>query len=557
MTFQSLFLKAGVALSLFYTKWSALRQLKNACKAPDAAQKKALSTILSSNCDTSFGKAYNLASVLTINDYQATIPIGDYELLRPYIDQQIATSEYTLTPENPFLYAQTSGTTAEPKYIPILNKTLASYKRSQRISACSQYYGIDGIFSGKIMAIVSPAVEGYLPNGVPYGSMSGVVYQTMPSFFSSKYVLDAALFNIKDYETKYKLIALFSMMEQNISCIATANPSTIIKITHVINTHFDALIQSIAIGNLSGLHLELEPALKENLVKKCFANPAWAAKLKQAYAQNNVIFLRDLWPNIRAVLTWTSGNCAVLLPALKRQLPSHTRVVEMGYLSSEFIGTITIDCIENIGVPTLEENFFEFAEVNTWESGEKHTLLLSDLKKDILYYIIVTTPHGLYRYFINDIVKVTGFYHKTPTLVFVQKGKGVTSMTGEKLYESQVIQAMSNLCGQQNISIDFFMMIADKKASSYTLYVEGIDTVECSQLSQIVCTTLGEVNLEFKTKLDSGRISFKGIKTLKIGTLEAYKKQCVNDGQREGQFKLVKLKYRDEISFSFEEHIVS
>ena len=42
----------------------------------------------------------------------------------------------------------------------------------------------------------------------------------------------------------------------------------------------------------------------------------------------------------------------------------------------------------------------------------------------------------------NDIVRVTGRLHATPLLAFVQKGKGVTSLTGEKLYESQVLEAV-------------------------------------------------------------------------------------------------------------------
>lgn len=555
MIVKRFFLKAVIFLSMFYIKWRPFRQLQNACKTPDQAQVRALMAIISANKQTSFGKEYNFSSITTIQDYRAATPICEYEFFRPYIDKQLETNEFVLTPERPELYAQTSGTTAEPKYIPILKKTLQSYKRSQRISACAQHSAVDGIFSGKIMAIVSPAIEGYLPNGQAYGSMSGVVYQTMPSFFCSRYVLDAAIFDIKDYETKYRLIAAFSMMEPDISCIATANPSTLIKIIEVINQYFDSLICFTATGHLRDLNLVLEPALKKRLDGQCKANPERAAYLTSVYGKNRRILLSELWPDIRAVLTWTSGNCAVLLPALRQQLSSKTRIIEMGYLASEFKGTIIVDCLENLGVPTLEENFFEFAEVNAWDNGEKDILLLSQLKKDVSYYIIVTAPHGLYRYFINDIVKVTGFYHKTPTLVFVQKGKGVTNMSGEKLYESQVIQAVRSVCEKENIAFNFFIMIADKHAGSYTLYIESINIINKSTLSQAICAALSEINIEFRTKLDSGRIYFKGIEKLKIGTLEAYKKQCIIEGQREGQFKLVKLKYRDEISFAFEAYI--
>ncbi len=55
------------------------------------------------------------------------------------------------------------------------------------------------------------------------------------------------------------------------------------------------------------------------------------------------------------------------------------------------------------------------------------------------YAVFVTTVDGLYRYDMNDIVAATDRVAATPTLVFVQKGRGVTSITGEKLAEAQVL----------------------------------------------------------------------------------------------------------------------
>ena len=55
------------------------------------------------------------------------------------------------------------------------------------------------------------------------------------------------------------------------------------------------------------------------------------------------------------------------------------------------------------------------------------------------YFVFVTTGSGLYRYDMNDIVEVVGLHERTPLIRFIQKGKGVVSFTGEKLYETQVI----------------------------------------------------------------------------------------------------------------------
>ena len=94
------------------------------------------------------------------------------------------------------------------------------------------------------------------------------------------------------------------------------------------------------------------------------------------------------------------------------------------------------------GCRPCDAHFFEFVERDLWDRGEPKFLTLDGIRKGIDYYIVVTTPSGLYRYFINDLVRVSGYLHKTPLLKFVQKGKGVTNITGEKLYESQVLTAV-------------------------------------------------------------------------------------------------------------------
>ena len=165
----------------------------------------------------------------------------------------------------------------------------------------------------------------------------------------------------------------------------------------------------------------------------------------------------DIWPNLKAITTWTGGSCSILVSSLKKQLAPSTHIVEMGYLSSEFRGSITIDILNNKGVPTLHENFFEFVEKEDWENENPTFLTLEQLEEGKQYYVVTTTQNGLYRYFINDIIEVTGTYNNTPTTEFVQKGKGVTNITGEKLYESQLIQAMDKIKQEHGFEVSFFL----------------------------------------------------------------------------------------------------
>ena len=121
----------------------------------------------------------------------------------------------------------------------------------------------------------------------------------------------------------------------------------------------------------------------------------------------------------------------------------------------------------------LGDTFFEFAERDAWEAGSPEMFSVGELETGRDYYVVVTTPDGLYRYDMSDIVRVTGWVGATPALVFVQKGSGITSITGEKLHEAQVLDAVPAALGEHGVMADFFIMLADVEAACYTLYAEA------------------------------------------------------------------------------------
>ena len=57
---------------------------------------------------------------------------------------------------------------------------------------------------------------------------------------------------------------------------------------------------------------------------------------------------------------------------------------------------------------------------------------------------------------INDIIEVVGFYHRTPEIVFLRKGRGMTNLTGEKVSVNQVITACENASQKTGAIADHF-----------------------------------------------------------------------------------------------------
>lgn len=494
---------------------------------PQKTQNELLLQILSQNKNTQFGLDHNFKKLSCYADYQASVPVTQYEQLRSYINKQETEKTDQLNSDQPVMYAQTSGSTGKPKYIPLLKRTIAQYRKSQHIVAYSIYSSIPGAYKGKILAIVSPATEGLMETGTPYGSMSGLIYNSMPALMRSKYVLPAQIFEIKNYDDKYYQITLHALAEKNVTMIATANPSTLVKIEQVINQNINQLIADIS-------HRDSHRA----------------KELEKIILNKGTLIFADIWPNLRALVTWTGGSCSVQIPKLKNKLPPTAHIIEMGYLSSEFRGGITIDAKENKQIPALHENFFEFVEKDDWESDIQNFKTLDQIEAGKQYYIFTTTQNGLYRYDINDLIEVTGRFNNTPTIKFIQKGKGVTSLTGEKLYENQLIQAMTNVLDNLSIELHFFIMLGCADNLQYTLYIEH-EPIEQFDIEQ----QLSHLNIEFEAKQHSGRLKPIRVEYVKSGTGEAYKQHCLDNGQREGQFKLNYLQYKQDCSFDFRDYL--
>ena len=169
-----------------------------------------------------------------------------------------------------------------------------------------------------------------------------------------------------------------------------------------------------------------------------------------------------------------------------------------------------------------------------------------ELNKD--YYIFVTTQNGLYRYFINDIIRVTGKYHSTPTIKFIQKGDGVVSLTGEKLYEDQVNIAVLKVIKKYSLKIKFYVMVAYSEELKYRLYIQQpFKAVYAQEIEK----ELYLLNIEYMEKRKSGRLMPLEVVCVEKGTAEEFKKYNLDKGQREGQFKLIRLLSDKDCNFDF------
>jgi hypothetical protein len=543
------------------TRWCESAHIARNVRDPMRVQRALLSKILHNNRDTLFGREHHFAALDCYETYVKNVPVGDFERLRPYVDAEICGGEASLTREEPFCYMRTSGTTGQPKDLPLVASHLKALRRIHRTAVAYQHRTCPQAFAGSILTFTSPAVEGALSNGKPYGSASGIVSRNTSSWVRRKFIVPPVVLGIDDSRLKYLLILRLALARADLSYIGAANPSTLLALIKLYREYADTLIADIRKGGFF-LARELPDGILPAVQSRLQADVGRAqelATLSDGEVGAEGVRIADLWPQLRLIVAWTCAGAGVAATALRRELQAQTRILELGYVSSEFRGTITLGRTNGSGLPTLDTHFLEFVEREKWDRGEPEYLLLDQIRKGADYYVIVTTPSGLYRYFINDLVRVTGFLHRTPLLKFAQKGKGVTSITGEKLYESQVLNAVAEALETHGRSSHFLMMLADEEHAAYRLYVEpdsGKPTLpDPTTLATLVDEILARLNLEYRAKRESLRLGAMTSYWLKPGTGDAYKKHCVAGGQREGQFKMVSIAYSKDFDFDFEPYL--
>lgn len=546
-----------VMLLLRWIRFVGGRRIAVALPDPMRVQRRVLARILRQNRNTTFGRKHGFASIANYDEFVERVPVSDFEALRPYVEAEIERGEKSLTEEAPEYYVRTSGSTGKPKDVPLTRYHLRRLRRIQQTATARQHRVCPDAFAGAILAIVSPKSEGVMPNGKAYGSASGVVAGNTPRIVLEKFVVPHAVLTIADSRVKYLLILRIALARPDITYIASANPTTMLTLIKLFREYRATLIEDVCNGTFF-LEREVPAPIWRAIRSRLQAAPKRADELARLAGADMQPRIADLWPRLRAVMMWTCGSAGVSAQAVRRELAPGTVIFELGYIASEFRGTLTLGRRPESGLPTLDTHFFEFVERDKWDRDEREFLTLDQIRKGVDYYTLVTTSSGLYRYFINDLVRVTGRLHGTPLLKFLQKGKGVTNITGEKLYEAQVLDAVRHAADDIGRAVRYLMVLANEEACSYRLYVEtdAGPRPDAAQFAAAVDARLAALNVEYQAKRESGRLAPLEAAWLAPETGESFKQFCVGQGQREGQFKASALAYRRDFRFDLDARVV-
>ncbi|MDD6788215.1 MAG: GH3 auxin-responsive promoter family protein [Bacteroidales bacterium] len=530
------------------------RKLVKASKNPQQASEATLRGILTYGKDTEFGKEHDFDYILAAKDdkelykrYAEKIAPSDYEDYRPYIERHKNGDSNVLVPGKPVMYATTSGTTNEPKWIPITDVYLKNvYGKMTKVWLYNYIMNRPKAFYGKLVTIVSKDVEGYAPDGTVAGSVSGVTRRDAPSFVKELYAVPGGVYGIKDYTARYYTIMRLSI-EVDAAIFITANPSTLVEVQKNVDKYYDQYCDDIEKGTLSH-DFDIPEDIRKEVEAQIEPNPTRAAELRELKKKYGRVLPKHYWPNLQVLNTWKCGNTYVYLDKIKGFFPDCCLHQEFGYFSSECRFGLVMD---DTNYTTLfpHYHYYEFiAEEDVDKLNDPAAMKnvkfyqLHELKQGKRYCPFVSTYAGLYRYNMNDLIEVGTPYFNTPRVFMIQKVNGIVTMTGEKLHERQFLEAVNKAAKQMALDVKFFIGFADLSISAYHFYYEFADQnttqAQCDEFTKLVDKLLSEENIEYKAKRESFRVGDPIGHCLVENSFELFKGACIAEGARDGQFKL-------------------
>lgn len=538
-----------LAKAYFTIKVSGVKhKLDTALEHPFESSCRTLRDILTYCKDTEYARDHDFDYILSAKDdeellkrYREKIQAGGYENFRPYVDKHLSGKENVLVPGKPFLYATTSGTTAKPKFLPLSWR----YRKVSHDISSLWFWNLSRDYrnvAGKLVVVVSPDVEGVAKDGVPVGSISGYTQATASPILKAKIANPYYLADIKDYTARYYCTMRKAIECKDVSLIVTANPSTITELLKNADEFYDEYIKDIENGTISN-KVNIEPQIREVLQKTVKPNRKRAAELRAIKEKYGHPEPKHYWPEINGLNTWKCGNTPIYIEKFINQFPKNIHHIEIGYFASECRFGVTLD-ESNWTVPMAQYHFFEFVEESDLDNPNPKYLLLSELEEGKNYCTFITTYNGLYRYNMNDLVVAGPKYKNTPTIHMMQKINGIVSITGEKLYEQQFIDAVHRAERKKLLKTKFFAGFADVEKSRYDFFYEfdhPVDQKTADDFSQEVDNTLQHYNTEYAAKRKSLRL--KEPKTFRLisDSFRNFKQESLKKGMRDGQFKLVHL----------------
>ncbi len=325
---------------------------------PLDAQREVLQDLVTSAQYTEFGRKYNFSNLFNVRDFKATVPIHEYEDIKPYIERIMQGEQNILWNTPIYWFAKSSGTTSDKsKFIPISEESLQDghYKASKDVlSLYYQFHPDSALLTGKGLVIGGSHNINPMNTEAQYGDLSAVLLQNSPFWGHWLRTPDLSIALMDEWENKIEKLA--------------------------------------------------ESTIKEN-VTSISGVPTWTLVLfKRILEITGKQSMSEVWPSLELYM-----HGGVSFTPYKEQfrkiIGKDINYLEMYNASEGFFAAQDIPGSEGMLLFTDHGIFMEFMPVSEYGKKEPQTVSLQDVELGKNYALIISTNGGLWRYLVGDTVQ--------------------------------------------------------------------------------------------------------------------------------------------------------
>ena len=531
-------------------------------------QEELLTSLLSFQKDTEYGKKHNFANISSVEEFCLTHPLTTYEHYRSIVEDIAKTGNYyQLVAEPIILLQETSGTTGASKLIPRTSSLAFSLQKAflAATEVTRNYYLKNKTYSdclGLALFHTSPLKD--TPSGIPKGagSSGGRQFKFVQKIASLYFCSPASIFLISDAQAAYYCHWLFALFEPEIFYLSANFASNILEALQVLEKEWRFLLDDLAHGRINK-NLDLNIVIRNELEKLLKPNPERALALEIEFKKGFKHILPRIWSKLAYIQCITTGS----MELYRERLSFYTGDIPIysgNFGASEAWLGLNLEPERKTPayVVTPHSAFFEFIPLKQIDRNTPNTVQLTSLITGESYEIVVTTRGGLYRYRLGDIIKCVGYYNQSPIVEFLARRGSLLNIAGEKVSENTILTALTlaiKSLGNDYTLIDYTTSIACSSPMKYMIYVELSKAVksqiDLKKFAKEVEKNISNMNIVYFNLRKSNTIDFPEIKIVETNAFDLFKNKIISTTTDNSQFKMPRL-LKNDIYIEFMENQV-
>ena len=537
--------------------------LNHFTSVPVETQEKILLKIMDDNKDTEYGKKIGFKDVHSVEDFQRIVPLSNYDTYADYVDRMMNGEKNLMMKAKCIRYCTSSGSVGKPKVLPQSARALFNMQSMgfAATPACAKmWFEKHGKKFPKQIGPVAVILTGHKMKDGKMGNGAGQVpftylkpisrfFMTTPNDFmypENEDAVDSTYFHLR-----------FALQNKDVSFLGSMVVTLLTGMFDYLEQNWELICKDIELGTIDK-SIKCPPELRAKWEKKFKPMPKRALEIRRECEKG---FDDPIAPRIWPKFAWSYGMVGSNLKFYVQKLRKHTGdapIHNMGYAAAEGYMAMPVELDVNDYVLLPRSIFFEFIPIDDPECERPLTMKEIEVGKE--YELVVTNFSGLYRYQIEDVVRVTGFYNKTPKVEFLYRNNLAMNIANEKTTTQMVDWAALETQKKAGINFKGYSFYADTAHDPvrYMLLAEPEEKLseeKIKEFEKALDEWLNESNEKYFKYRRWGMIGEPKLAILKDNTYDDYRDYLKKQGKVLNQIKPVTVINTPEREEFFHSHI--